>query len=80
MTELPQPTEVRDADVLADLVQDDISALEPGQDLGQLKLVVQIGLEPQLDLPAMRGEDAVPPLELRDIAPDRDATPPGPER
>ena len=72
--QLAQAAEVRDAEVLADA--DERDALgghaqlgEPGQDLGDLQLVVEVGLEPQHVLAvAAGGERGVALLEARATA------------
>ena len=58
---------MRDADVLADLAQGDVATVQPRQDLGDLELVVEVGLEPQDDVAAVAGERRVTPMPLRDI-------------
>ena len=78
--ELAEAAEMRDPDVLADLAQHDVPALQPREDLGDLELVVEIGLEPQHEVARVGVERAVARLELTHVHADELGAPPHPVR
>jgi hypothetical protein len=65
--QLPEAAEAGDAGVLADADQRDApgghpQTGQPGEDLGDLELVIQVGLEPQHVLPVAVGLQRLVPL------------------
>src|SRR3954454_21226825 len=63
--QLAEPAEVRDPDMLADLAQRHLGVrAQPREDLGELKLVVEIGLKPQAVVAAVLVQRPVTRREL----------------